>query len=198
MEVVKLQSNPCYEEVQKADRASNLTTEIKYEEISGRSKKKWTGVLLVGILLQALLLIAVVVAAGFFSKEIIALHGQIEQLQLGQIQGQLLQANDTKIWLLLSNLKSFAKALNTTTMHQLSDLQSSVNTLNTTTMGQLSDLQSSVNILTSSSVDLYQGCTKETRRCTVSTNKTNGITWSWCTTSPSLYISPTVSKLLVI
>ena len=42
MEVVNLQPNPCYEEVGKADRASNLTTEIKYQDISGRSKKKWS------------------------------------------------------------------------------------------------------------------------------------------------------------
>ena len=197
MEVVNLQPNPCYEEVGKADRASNLTTEIKYQDISGRSKKKWTGVLLAGILLQALLLIAVVVAAGFFSKEINTLRGQIEQLQLGQVQGQLLQANDTNIWLLLSNLRSFVNTLNTTTMHQLSSLQSSVNTLNTTTVDQLSNLQSSVNKLTNSSVDLYQRCTKETRSCTASTNRMNGIFWSGCFTSPSLYINPTVSKLLV-
>ena len=147
METVKLQPNPCYEESGKANRASTLTTEIKYQEMSGRSKNKWTGVLLAGILLQALLLIAVVVAAGFFSKEIITLRGQIQQLQLGQVQGQPLQANDTNIWLLLSNLNSYVNTLNTTTMHQLQDLQSSANELNTTTMGQLSDLQSSVNTL---------------------------------------------------
>ena len=198
MEVVKMQSNPCYEEVAKVDRASNLTTEIKYQEMSGRSKKKWTGVLLAGIVLQALLLIAVVVAAGFFSKEIITLHGQIEQLKLSQNQAQLLQANDTNIWLLLSNLRSFVNTLNTTTTDQLSDLQSSVNTLDTTTMGQLSDLQSLVNKLTNSSVDLYQGCTKETRSCTAPANRMNGIIWSGCRTHPGVYINPTVSKLMVI
>ena len=112
-----------------------------------RGNKKWIGVFLAMLFFQALLLTAVVVAAGFFSKEIVTFRGQIQQLQFGQAQGQLPQANDTNIWLLLSNLSSFVNAIDTTTMNQLSDLQSSVNTLNSTTMDQLNSLRSFVDAL---------------------------------------------------
>ena len=146
--------NPCYEEVGEAKRASSQQkAKVGEQGRTGRCKQKWIGVLLVTLFLQTLLLIAVVVAAGFFSREIITLHGKIKELQLDQAQGQLLQANDTATWLLLNKLNYFVNTINTTTTDQLNDLQSVANMLNSTTMKQLSDLQSSVNTLNTTTME---------------------------------------------
>ena len=159
METGEYEINPCYGLTQhskktEVDKVRNQKMDVNVEQTRDeRGNKKWIGVFLVMLFFQALLLTALVVAAGFFSKETVTLRGQIQQLQLDQAQEQLPQTNDTNIWLLLNNLSSFVNAIDTTTMNQLSDLQCSVNTLNTTTMNQLSDLQSSVNTLNSTTMD---------------------------------------------
>ena len=130
---------------------------------SERGQKKWIGIVLVAVSLQALLLTAVIVAAGFFSREIVTVYNHIEQLreQVLYMKQQLHQANGTDIWLhlnstpnsttisnQLSQLESSVNTFNATTMDPLSNLLSSIDTLNTTTMGQQSRLQSLVDVLT--------------------------------------------------
>ena len=164
MELEEFEPNPCYEEVGETDRARHQTTKVDEEEATTeRGNKKWIGVLLVALSIQALLLTAVVVAAGFFSKEIITMYDKIEQLreQVQHMKEQIHVANETDILLQINStfkpttildqlvcLQSSVNTLNTTTMEQLNNLQSSVNTLNTTTMDQQSSLQYFVNNLT--------------------------------------------------
>ena len=166
MELEEFEPNPCYEEVGETDRARHQTTKVDEEEgTTERGNKKWIGVLLVALSIQALLLTAVVVAAGFFSKEIITMYDKIEQLreQVQHMKEQihLAKFNETDILLQINStfkrttildqlvcLHSSVNTLNTTTMEQLNNLQSSVNTLNTTTLDQQSNLQYFVNNLT--------------------------------------------------
>ena len=61
---------------------------------------------------------------------------------------------------------------------------------------QLSTLQSTVSTLIgriNTPVDLYRGCTRETRSCRMSTFGSSNYYWRSCNTRPSLYINPAVS-----
>ena len=173
MEIEKftVEPNSSYEKVGKAEpnRARNQT-KVEEERATERGNKKWIGLLLVALFFQALLLTAVVVAAGFFSKEIITFYGQIEQLreQVQYLKEQLHQANDTDTWLHLSN------TLNSTTIsNQLSDFQSSVNTFNATTADPLNNLQSSVNILNITLMDQQSSLQSSVDALTTAQNSTN-------------------------
>ena len=175
MEIEKftVEPNSSYEEVGKAEpnRARHQTkVEEEEERTTERGNKKWIGVLLVALFFQALLLTAVVVAAGFFSKEITTFYGQIEQLreQVQYLKEQLHQANDTDIWLHLSN------TLNSSTIsNQLSDFQSSVNTFNATTADPLNNLQSSVNTLNITLMDQQSSLQSSVDALTTAQNSTN-------------------------
>ena len=168
-----VEPNSSYEEVGKAEpNRARHQTKVEEERETERVNNKWIGVLVVALFFQALLLTAVVVAAGFFSKEITTFYGQIEQLreQVQYMKQQLHQANDTDIWLHLI----ISSTLNSTTIsNQLSDFQSSVNTFNATTTDPLSNLQSSVNTLIITLMDQQSSLQSSVDTLTTAQNSTN-------------------------
>ena len=81
-------------------------------------------------------------------------------------------------------------------------MEASISRLSTSVNSQINSIQSlSLQNLREDldrlrSVDLYRGCTQETRSCTMSTGGSTSYYWRSCTAS-SIYINPTVSYLCV-
>ena len=191
--------NPCYEQqtihgsietyTDVAEAEDNVTK--KQVARSGptrkrRGCKKWIGVVLVTLPLQALVLVAVVTLAITYSKEMARLQDHLDVLeeQLSQVESH--QMNDSKI---MNSFQSSVSTLQTSMSDHVASLRSSVKNLTTelvSTATQTDSLQSLVSTLNSridSPVNLYQGCRRDISTCELQSNPF----WRWCTT-PSLSI----------
>ena len=143
--------------------------------------------------------------------------------QLSDLQSSVNTLNTTTMGQ-LSDLQSSVNTLNITTMGLLSDLQDNIllhaldnltalrvkfdqlSSFDTSVASQLISMQNLIQTITSAqnnlrqnlqSVDLYRGCTQNTRTCTMSTGGSIGYYWRSCATS-YININATVSYSLAL